>query len=116
GPQGRLLPHRAGAGPQRGEHDGRLHRAVAGAQNVRRDRNVLRCSARSAGARCAAGLNPRGDHHLLCRSGPTDGSLAVTCPPPHLDDRMSETGWRPWLPEAIAALMVLAIGFTEALL
>jgi signal transduction histidine kinase len=29
---------------------------------------------------------------------------------------MSETGWRPWLPEAIAALMVLAIGFTEALL
>src|SRR5918997_3676280 len=29
---------------------------------------------------------------------------------------MSETGWRPWLPEAIAALMVLAIGFTEAVL
>jgi signal transduction histidine kinase len=27
---------------------------------------------------------------------------------------MSETGWRPWLPEAIAALMVLAIGSTEA--
>src|SRR5262245_49256448 len=30
------------------------------------------------------------------------------------NDRMSETGWRPWLPEAIAALMVLTIGFTEA--
>ena len=29
---------------------------------------------------------------------------------------MSETGWRPWLPEGIAALMVLAIGFTEAVL
>jgi signal transduction histidine kinase len=29
---------------------------------------------------------------------------------------MSETGWRPWLPEAIAALMVLAIGLTEAVL
>ncbi|MFG2043729.1 sensor histidine kinase [Dactylosporangium sp. NPDC048998] len=29
---------------------------------------------------------------------------------------MSETGWRPWLPEAIAAFMVLAIGFTEAVL
>lgn len=29
---------------------------------------------------------------------------------------MSETGWRPWLPEAIAALMVLVIGFTEAVL
>ncbi|GAA0899726.1 sensor histidine kinase [Virgisporangium aurantiacum] len=29
---------------------------------------------------------------------------------------MSETGWRPWLPEGIAVLMVLAIGFTEALL
>ncbi|MEV1167621.1 histidine kinase [Nonomuraea sp. NPDC049784] len=27
---------------------------------------------------------------------------------------MSETGWRPWLPEAIAALIVLAIGSTEA--
>ena len=29
---------------------------------------------------------------------------------------MSDTGWRPWLPEGIAALMVLAIGFTEAVL
>jgi signal transduction histidine kinase len=29
---------------------------------------------------------------------------------------MSETGWRPWLPEGIAALMVLAIGFSEAVL
>lgn len=29
---------------------------------------------------------------------------------------MSETGWRPWLPEGIAALTVLAIGFTEAVL
>jgi signal transduction histidine kinase len=29
---------------------------------------------------------------------------------------MSETGWRPWLPEAVAALMVLAIGCTEAVL
>jgi signal transduction histidine kinase len=29
---------------------------------------------------------------------------------------MSETDWRPWLPEGIAALMVLAIGFTEAVL
>jgi signal transduction histidine kinase len=29
---------------------------------------------------------------------------------------MSETGWRPWLPETIAALIVLAIGFTEAVL
>ncbi|WP_433042070.1 sensor histidine kinase [Dactylosporangium sp. CS-033363] len=28
---------------------------------------------------------------------------------------MSETGWRPWLPEAIAALTVLGIGFAEAL-
>jgi signal transduction histidine kinase len=30
------------------------------------------------------------------------------------NDRMSETGWRPWLPEGIAVLIVLAIGFTEA--
>ena len=29
---------------------------------------------------------------------------------------MSETGWRPWLPEGIAAVTVLAIGFTEAVL
>lgn len=29
---------------------------------------------------------------------------------------MSETGWRSWLPEAVAALMVLAIGSTEAAL
>jgi signal transduction histidine kinase len=29
---------------------------------------------------------------------------------------MSETDWRPWLPEGIAALMVLAIGLTEAVL
>ncbi|WP_432826090.1 sensor histidine kinase [Dactylosporangium sp. CA-092794] len=28
---------------------------------------------------------------------------------------MSETGWRPYVPEAIAAFVVLAIGFTEAL-
>ncbi|WP_433201805.1 sensor histidine kinase [Dactylosporangium sp. CS-047395] len=28
---------------------------------------------------------------------------------------MSETGWRPWLPEAIASLTVLGIGFAEAL-
>ncbi|MET0414736.1 MAG: histidine kinase [Actinoplanes sp.] len=27
---------------------------------------------------------------------------------------MSETDWRPWLPEVIGALVVLAIGFTEA--
>lgn len=27
---------------------------------------------------------------------------------------MSETWWRPWLPEAIAALAVFAVGFTEA--
>ncbi|GIH07757.1 hypothetical protein Rhe02_58240 [Rhizocola hellebori] len=35
-------------------------------------------------------------------------------PPTHLDDRMSETGWRPWLPETIAALIVLVVGFVEA--
>jgi signal transduction histidine kinase len=29
---------------------------------------------------------------------------------------MSETGWRPWLPEGLAALMVLAIGLAEAVL
>ena len=29
---------------------------------------------------------------------------------------MSETGWRPWLPEGIAAIVVLTIGFTEAVL
>jgi signal transduction histidine kinase len=29
---------------------------------------------------------------------------------------MSEVGWRPWLPEGVAALMVLAIGFAEAVL
>jgi signal transduction histidine kinase len=29
---------------------------------------------------------------------------------------MNETGWRPWLPEAIAAFILLAIGFTEAVL
>lgn len=29
---------------------------------------------------------------------------------------MSETGWRPWLPEGTAALTVFAIGFTEAYL
>lgn len=29
---------------------------------------------------------------------------------------MNETGWRPWLPEGIAVLMVLAIGFAEAVL
>jgi signal transduction histidine kinase len=36
--------------------------------------------------------------------------------PTHLDDRMSETDWRPWLPEAFAAFVVLTIGFTEAVL
>ncbi|GGL02524.1 sensor histidine kinase [Mangrovihabitans endophyticus] len=29
---------------------------------------------------------------------------------------MSETSWRPWLPEAIAVLMVLVVGVTEAVL
>ncbi len=29
-------------------------------------------------------------------------------------DRIGGTGWRPWLPEAVAALVVLAIGSTEA--
>lgn len=29
---------------------------------------------------------------------------------------MSETGWRPWLPEGIGALMVLVVGLTEAVL
>jgi signal transduction histidine kinase len=29
---------------------------------------------------------------------------------------MSETGWRPWLPEAIGALLVLVVGLTEAAL
>lgn len=32
------------------------------------------------------------------------------------DDPMSRTGWRPWLPEAIAALLVLAIGVVEGVL
>lgn len=34
----------------------------------------------------------------------------------YLDGRMSETGWRQWLPEGIAALTVFAIGLTEAYL
>ncbi|WP_027344455.1 sensor histidine kinase [Hamadaea tsunoensis] len=29
---------------------------------------------------------------------------------------MSETGWRPWLPEAVAAFLVLAVGLTETFL
>jgi signal transduction histidine kinase len=36
--------------------------------------------------------------------------------PTYLDGRMSETGWRPWLPDGIAALTMFAIGLTEAYL
>ena len=36
--------------------------------------------------------------------------------PAYLDDRMTETDWRPWLPEGIAALSVFAIGLAEAYL
>ena len=46
-----LTARRAGA--QRGEHDARLHRAVAGAADVRRRRHVVRRPARPAGARRA---------------------------------------------------------------
>ena len=56
---------------------------------------------------------------LLVRDAlPVDRGVTVAMVPGacSLDDRMSETGWRPWLPEAIAALIVLAIGFAEALL
>ncbi|MEU7872009.1 histidine kinase [Dactylosporangium sp. NPDC049140] len=35
--------------------------------------------------------------------------------PAYLEDPMTETDWRPWLPEAITAIVVLAFGLTEAL-
>jgi signal transduction histidine kinase len=36
--------------------------------------------------------------------------------PTGLEDPMSETTWRPWLPEGIAVLMVLGVGCVEAVL
>ena len=50
---GRLLRHRRRPGAQRGQHDAGLHRAVAGAEDVRGRRDVVRRPARPAGPRRA---------------------------------------------------------------
>jgi signal transduction histidine kinase len=56
-----------------------------------------------------SGSRPRDDTHGLVVSLPGQSDNP-------LDGRMSGTGWRPWLPEAIAALTVFVLAETEAYL